>query len=260
MPGDGRVVMLLAGNHAEPWMRGLWNAAGKTCIIKNHAVLEAANFERTLANPFVFGIAPQGATDVDRSNWFGTLESWGLNNFAVTAPGFTATMLQANGTGYECFSKTIERCDHELIRLVCGNLVSTEGNSGFSSASIYETIREDLIRATAIAVADMINTQIIPVWVATQYGISELKNCPVVEFETTAPRDPTQLAQSWLQACSALDQLVARANLLEKYGLEVDLKEIITKTSLPIKVKAQPAEIYEYEETDVDLTELTAAA
>lgn len=233
LAGDGRWVLWCAAGHAEPWMRGLWCAAGRIYIEKQSAILESMNYQRTLANAAIIGEAPQGATDLDREAQLDALSNWGLNTVISTPPGFKTQLLQGSGEGFQTFDTTIKRCNEELIILVAGQTVSVQGNSGFSSSGIYETIREDLIRSTADSLAYLINTQIIPQWVVGSYGMEELENSPCIEFDTTRPRDPAQLAKSWIETASAVTAL---DTMLKAYGYELDIKEVITSCSIPVKL------------------------
>lgn len=260
-PGDGRWVLWAQASHAEPWTRGFWTAAGRIFIEKQHAILAAINYQRTLANAGIILTSPQGANESDRNDWFEGGANWGLNTVLSAPPGYGATLLQGSGVGYETFDTTIKRCNEEMIVLVAGNRVTTQGNSGFSSSNLYETIRDDRIRSTAESLADFINLQILPQWVVSEYGLAEIENTPCIAFDVAPPMDPVQLADAWTkisQALPLIEQWVA------SHGEQLDFGEVIRNARIPIKLTRETEpdielEQIESEETDIDLADLEAA-
>jgi hypothetical protein len=219
--GDGRWVLWEpGGTDAAPWERGAWIYSSRAYINKEHAILEAANFIRTLANPAVLTTTPQGASDTDRTSWFQAFANWGSNMVAsAPVPGFDAKVLEIQGQGYKAFKDMIDTCNKELITAIAGQEVTTTGGSGFISSNLFQSIREDLIKETADSWAHLVNTQIIPPWVVQNYGVEAL--------------DLTQIANSWTSSASAL---VALNDALLKLGRELDLDEAIARLGLPVKV------------------------
>ena len=231
-PGDGRWVMMENGVSASPWERGLYLPNSQIYIQKFTCILESMNYERGLANPVIIASAPQGANDLDRGAWQEAWSNVGLNTVLTAPPGYTATAMQAGSVGFEAFQKTIARCNEEFIIAVAGNLVSTQGNSGFSSSNIYRDIKTDLIKDAARALEWVINSQILPQWVVKIYGVGALEQPPCIEFDTEAPKSPVELAQAWTQLAAALPAIT---QALAAVGKELDIDEVIARFSLPIK-------------------------
>lgn len=231
-PGDGRWILHTPGGRVSPWQHGLWMAIGQSWIAKTHAQLANANWEAKLANPARVAIAPQGSTEPQRQGFFKSVMAWGINTVFGLLPGWDVKILESNGRGYESFIKTIERSDREMIIAVAGQEVTVDGGAGFQNSDVHKSIRADLIKETADALAYTINTQGIPPWIVKRWGIDALADSAVVEWDVTPPKDRTAegaALQTVGTAIKTLNEGMAAA------GYEVDVPRLADKFAIPIK-------------------------
>lgn len=238
VPGDGRWVLHTPGGRIAPWQRGLWRAIGRAYIRKEHANLHKDNWEGKLANPARVAIAPQGATEPQKESWFRRVMAWGVNTVFGLTPGYDVKLLESNGRGYECFQATIADQNNEFIMAVCGQTVTTDGGAGFSNADVHRSIRADLIKATADALAYTINTQILPSWIWSRFGEDALvgESGALLEFDVTPPKDSASEANALVTAATAITTL---AEALSARGLELDVDALTSRFGIPVVRSSQ---------------------
>ena len=203
-PGDGRWVLYTPGGRVAPWQNGIWQAIGDAYIRKTHSQLYDTNWQSKLANPARVATAPQGSTEEQTQAWWRAVMSWGVNTVFGVKPGYKVELLESNGRGYESFDKSIARAERDMIVATAGQSVTTDGGTGFANADIHKSIRADLIKETAEALAYCVNTQVIPQWVIKRFGIEALDDSAVVAWDTTPPKELKATAESSLAAAEAL--------------------------------------------------------
>jgi hypothetical protein len=262
-PGDGRWVLHIDGGRIAPWQNGLWFALGQSWINKQHAALHKANWESKLANPARVAVAPQGATEEQELSWFQAVMAWAENTVFGMKPGYDVKLVESNGRGYESFIATIAQSEREFIIAIAGQLVTVDGGAGFSNADIHQSIRADIIKAVADALAHTINTQIIPQFVLSRFGkdatndeeiLAVLLRSPALEWDTKPPKDLKASAD----ATGAFGDALGKANAaLSPYGLRVDAVELAGQFGIPVQPITPPADAAGEETEGGDFIEIT---
>lgn len=238
-PGDGRWVLHTAGGRMSPWQKGLWSSLGRSWINKEHANLHLANWEAKLANPARVAVAPNGATESQRFGFLKNVIAWGINTCFELPPGYDIRILESNGRGFESFGATITRSDQEFMIAICGQVVTVTGGTGFANADIHKSIRADLIKASADSLAYTLNTQAIPAWVIDNFGEEALDQTPIVEWDTTPPKD----LKADADAIGALGDALTKVNeALSPYSLRVDAEELASRFGVPLVVAEKIAQ------------------
>lgn len=231
-PGDGRWVLHVPGGRMAPWQHGLWAALGASWINKSHAIMHRANYSAKLANPARAAVAPPGASETQRQGFLDRLIGWGVNTTFELPVGWDVRLIESNGRGFEVFQEEISTCDNEIIVALAGQTVTTDGGSGFANADIHKSIRADLIKETADALAYTINTQGIPYWIASRWGLEGLEEGgAVVEWVVDPPKDVKNEAESLASFGNALTLLTSA---LQPYGRQVDVGALCNKFGIPI--------------------------
>lgn len=237
-PGDGRWILHVPGGRIAPWQFGVWRAVGRAFINKEHALLHDQNWQAKLANPARVAYAPAGTTDEIAQSWFRKVMAWGVNTVFGLKPGFEIKLLESNGRGHESFDKTVIRSEREMIIAIAGQEVTTTGGAGFSNANIHSAIRKDLIKATADALAYTINTQGLPSWVVSRWGLDALATSPCIEWDVTPPSDRSADAQALVALSTALNGLldvcVKAQSLGVNFGGQIDVAEMFKRFSVPV--------------------------
>lgn len=219
-PGDGRWVLHVPGGRLAPWKDGICWAIGEAYISKQHSKMYDINWQSKLANPARVAVSPQGASQEQEQSWFRAVMAWGVNTVFGLKPGFDVKLLESNGRGYEAYEANIIRCDREMIVATAGQTVTTDGGAGFANADIHKSIRADIIKETADALAYTVNTQIIPQWVVKRFGVDALDDSAIVMWVTTPPKELKATADAKLAAASAVK---AWNEAAAPYGKRVDL-------------------------------------
>lgn len=230
-PGDGRWVLHTPGGRQNPWQSGLWRCLARAAIRKDHASLGRDNWERKLANPARVAVAPNGASESHRQSWFQKVMAWGMNTVFGLTPGYDVKLLESNGRGYDSFLQTIKDQNDEMIIAVAGQTVTTDGGVGFSNADVHKSIRADLIQATSQGLAYTINTQGIPAYVASVFGEDRLDECPVINWDTTPPKDLTASATALSMAGQAITSI---RKALEEDDLTLDTRAMCSQYGIPL--------------------------
>jgi phage gp29-like protein len=231
-PGDGRWVLHTPGGRLSPWMHGLWRAVGRAYIRKEYAATYKDSWEAKLAHPARVAYAPNGSVEAQKDTFFKQVMAWGLNTVFGLSPGYEIKLLESNGRGYDSFVKTIAAQNEEIQICIAGQTVTTDGGAGFQNSDIHRAIRADLIKATADSLAYTVNTQVLPAWVAGEYGEDALDHCPVVEWDVTPPKDRTAEATALNIGAQAI---VALTEALRAQGRELDIDAMCLKFGIPVR-------------------------
>lgn len=231
-PGDGRWVLHTPGGRSSPWQNGLWRAIGRAYIRKEHASLMKDEWEAKLANPARVAVAPAGGVEAQKQSFFRQVMDWGVNTVFGLTPGYDVRLLESNGRGYESFIKTIAAQDQEITICIAGQVVTTTGGTGFANADVHKSIRADLIKDTADALAYTLNTQVIPAFIMQRWGEDALASkAAVVEWDVTPPKDRTAEATSLNTFGQALTSV---REALAPYGHQVDVVALCSRFGVPL--------------------------
>jgi hypothetical protein len=231
-PGDGKWILHIPGGRIAPWQDGIWQAIGRAWINKEHAVMYRANWESKLANPARVAISPNGASVDQEQSWFQQVMAWGVNTVFGLKNGYDVKLLESNGRGWESFGETIKSSEREYVIAVAGQEVTTDGGTGFANADIHKSIRADLIKETADALAYTINTQGLPPWIVARFGLDALEESALVEWEVTPAKDMNAAALTLTTAAGAIKAL---RETLKAAGVEVDVAELCQRFTIPVK-------------------------
>lgn len=248
-PGDGRWVLHTPGGTVAPWQSGVWHACGNAFIDKTHARLHEANWEAKLANPARAAVAPMAATETQRQGFLQRLIAWGVNTVFELPPGWDVKLIESNGRGFESFVQTIERADREYMIALAGQVVTTDGGAGFANADIHKSIRADLIQGDGDGLAFTLNTQALPPWVVSRWGIEALEDGALVEWDVRPPSDMKAEAESYQATAKAIVDLGAA---LAPYGRDVDVDELASRGGVPAVASRVAAPTVRVELADAD--------
>ena len=240
-PGDGTWVLHVPGGAMAPWNHGLWRALGRAYIRKDHAALSKDNWEAKLAHPARVATAPMGASNEQSQGWFQKVMAWGINTVFGLTPGYDVKLLESNGQGADSFRETIAEQNREIMILIAGQTVTTDGGTGFANADIHKSIRSDIIETTAGALAYTVNTQILPAWTVTEFGEDALlAGGVVIEWDVTPPKDRNSEATSLVTTANAITLLT---EALAPHGLTPDVGALCDRFAVPVTAVAPSAEV-----------------
>jgi hypothetical protein len=237
-PGDGRWVLHVPGGRSTPWQHGLWRAVGRAFVRKEHASLHRDNWEAKLANPARVATVPAGADEHQTEAWWRQVLAWGVNTVFALKPGYDVKLIESNGRGYDSFIRTIAEQSQEMIIAVAGQTVTTDGGAGFQNSDIHKSIRADLIKATADALAYTVNTQVLPQFIAARFGEDALDDGALVEWDVTPPKDRASEAAAIGAVGTAIATLTTA---LKEHGKELDVDALCTRFGVPLRAAQEAA-------------------
>lgn len=227
-PGDGRWILHTPEGRYEPWNRGAWRALARSFISKEHAILYRENYGSKLANPARVAVMPQGANEAQKQSWFSKVMGWGVNTVFGAPPGYDVKIVESNGQGYEVFKDIIDHADRDSIIGIAGQVVTTDGGTGFSNQDIHKSIRADIIQGDGNAICSTLNSQALP---AVVYDVCGPAETCCVEWDTTPPADVKAAADSLSACADAIDRLDV---VLKPRGLTLDVGGLCARFSVPL--------------------------
>lgn len=224
-------LLYLPGGRVTPWNYGVWPALGRSFISKEHSFYGRQNYIAKLANPARVAESPIGAGERERGGFLRDLIAWGINTVFELPVGWTVRLLESNGRGFEVMQADIDTCNKEFAVTLCGNTVMMDGGVGFQNADIFRMMSENLIRQTAEGLAHVINTQSLPWFIASRWGVEALQNSIAVEYDTTPPQDKKVLADTFVSLGNGIK------GMIEAFGLAkrtVNVDELAARFGIPL--------------------------
>ncbi|WP_437647850.1 phage portal protein family protein [Sorangium sp. So ce362] len=231
-PGNGRWVLHRPGGVNEPWKNGIWYAAGRAFIAKEHAINYRENYAGKLAHPARVAISPQGASEEQSQSWFRAVMAWGVNSVFGLRSGYDVKLLESNGRGHEVFHATIEHSNIEFMIGFVGQVVTQTGGVGFSNSDTFETMLYNRIESDGIALSDTVSTQGIEPIVHHHFGIERARAGTRVEWDTRPPADMTAAANTLLAAGNAIKLL---REVLQVDGIPLDTRALLSDFGVPVR-------------------------
>ena len=258
MPDENGHTWLLytPGGRVTPWNYGLWPALGRSFIAKEHSFYARQNYIAKLANPARVAEVPLGASEVQKQGFLRDIIAWGLNTVFELPVGWTVKLLESNGRGFEVMQADIDTCNKEYATALCGNTVMMDGGVGFQNADIFRLMSENLIRQTAETLAHVINTQGLPWFIASRWGLEALDNSTFVEYDTTPPQDKKVQADTFVSLGNGVKALVEAFALMKR---TVNVDEIAARFGIPLN-EANPMLMAGSEDPPVVNSDLVAPA
>jgi hypothetical protein len=241
-PGDGRWCIFMPKATRRPWMHGAWYPLALPFISKAGTALDRLRWQGQLADPLKAIESTATTTERQRSGLLKfILQKWHRSPGFVGRPGEKAYLVESNGRGYEVYNDSDDRADRAIQFTLSGQIVTGDGNKGFSSGDIFEAIQDSLIAETAEAAAEFIHRDILVPWAEEFWGT---KDAPTVRWDVRSPA----ARKAEAEAMNAALDVAAKADpLLRERGREVDLDALLElqgqqlpSRELP-KPKAAPA-------------------
>ena len=224
-------ILYTPGGRVTPWNYGLWPALGRSFISKEHAFYSRQNYIAKLANPARVAEVPLGASEVERKGFLADIIAWGLNTCFELPVGWSVKLLESNGRGFEVMQADIDTCNKEFATALCGNTVMMDGGVGFQNADIFRLMSENLIRQTAETLAHVVNTQALPWFIASRWGLEALDNAVSVAYDTTPPQDKKVQADTFVSLGNGIKAMVEAFALMSR---TVNVDEIAARFGIPL--------------------------
>lgn len=227
-PGDGSWILYMPYGEIEPWNEGLWTALAIPWLIKRYALHDRARASEVFGSAMIVGSASEGSTEDQRRKWLGELEALSRSSRLVLPDGYSLDLLEAQGQTSRIYDSAQKWADEAITICIAGQIVTTEGQSGFSRGDVHAAIAASLLSFGAETFSTCLHEQYIrPVWQLDSYPI----------WDTESPDRALQRAQT----VQAFGTAVTTANAgLASYGQRVDAPLMAERAGIPLR--ALPAD------------------
>jgi hypothetical protein len=202
LPGAGRWVLYTPYGAIRPWMRGKWRECAFPWLLKRFALEDRANHSETLGSPVKVGTASKGSTETQRRRFLSQLQTLTKRGTLVLPEGYDFNFKEANGQTWDIYSQGQAWGDAAITISLAGQLVTTEGQAGFSEGKIFDSIKGDLIRFDAKRLGYALRSQVLEPWCRdNSYG-----EAPYPHWNTENPTDLEVQSRTWVQFWTSVKQ------------------------------------------------------
>lgn len=230
VPGDGRWILFTPYGAKKPWSWGKWNALVFPWLLKRFALEDRANHSQIMGSPFLLGMVGKGSTEKQRSKFLRQLNGLGRAGKFVLPDGWDLQIREATGRNWQIYTEQAEWADQAITITLSGQLVTTEGTTGFSSGNIHDQIKADMIRFDAERLSSTLREQSLLPWAWANHG--DPQAAPWPQWETKRPKDEGDQASA---IATLGDGIVKLNEALRTQGIEVDARELVSRFGVPIK-------------------------
>ncbi len=240
VPGDGQWIMFMPYGRRRPWTEGLWTQLAFPWLLKHFSLEDRANFGEVLGSPVWVGNTAHGGTEKQRNLFLSQLRRLGKSGKIVLPQGWDLKLVEAAAAGKtgDVFDNQINQSNEEMTIALAGQLVTTEGTSGFSSGNVHEAIKQDLLRFDAVRLAGCLREQSLEPWALWNFG--QRIAAPFPKWNTEKPEDVKETADGM----KSLGEAVTALNgALQASGIEVDAVALAQKFGIPVKKTAPTLEV-----------------
>lgn len=235
VPGDGDWIMFMPYGRRRPWTEALWTQLAFPWLLKHFSMEDRANFGEVLGSPVWVGKTAHGGTEKQRNAFLSQLRNLGKSGKIVLPQGWDLQLVEAAAAGKtgDVFDNQIKQSNEEITIALAGQLVTTEGTTGFSAGNVQENIHQNLLRFDALTLASCLHEQSVQPWALWNYGLRSA--APMPRWNTEQPEDVVKTAEGMSKLGDAITKLNAA---LQTSGVEVDAIKLAEKFGVPMKRSA----------------------
>jgi phage gp29-like protein len=236
VPGDGKWILFQPYGARRPWAEGHWQELAFPWLLKHFSMEDRANFSEVLGSPLWLGLTAHNGTQKQRDKFLSQMRAMGKNGKFVLPQGWDLKLVEASSSGKsgDVFDQQIKFSNEEMTIALAGQLVTTEGTSGFSQGNVHEAIKQDLIRFDGERLATCLYEQHLEPWALWNYG--SRKAAPWPKWLTEKPEDVSERADGLQKLGVAIQTLDAA---LKPHGLKTNAEELASQYNVPL-LRADP--------------------
>lgn len=204
---------------------GLLRTVALLFLLKNYSLKDWASFNEVFGMPLRLGKYDPAASESDRQALYDAVRNLGSDAAAIVSKATEIEFIEAgarlagNTNPYQVF---LDYCNREMSKVVLGQTLSsdTSPGSGTLAGSAHAQVRQDLLEADGVALADVITKQLILPLIGFNFGWDVAKTiCPYFKFSIKSQDDLHTLSSIY-------------KNLLDA-GVPISLNHINEKFDLP---------------------------
>lgn len=230
MPGDGEWIIYTPYGARRPWASGLWTAISFPWLLKRFSLEDRANLSEVLGSPVWVGTTKHTSTEKQRKDYLSRLSNLGKQGKIILPEGWDFQLREASGTAWENFDKAVEWADQAITIAIAGQIVTTEGTSGFSSGNIFEAIESNRVRFDAERLSTALRQQSLEPWARANYGSPQ--DAPWPRWNVQRPVDMEKRGTTIANLGKAITDLDAA---VRPHGLTIDAEKLLAEYDIPFE-------------------------
>ena len=150
-------------SYINPYGEGVLSSCFWPYVFKKGGMKFWATFTEKYGMPYLIGKLPRGASEPERAALLDQLEQMVQDAVAVIPDDGSVDILSDSnkGSSSDLYDKLIHAMNAEISKAVLGQTLTTEmsqSGGSYSASKTHQEVREDLVDADAMLVADAINT------------------------------------------------------------------------------------------------------
>jgi phage gp29-like protein len=170
---------------------GLFRVLTWPFIFKNYAVRDLAEFLEIYGLPIRLGTYNVSATKEDKATLLRAVAGIGHNAAAIIPSGMAIEFKDAASGDNKAFDSMISLMERTMSKAILGGtLTSGEGEHGTQAlGKVHNEVRTELRNGDAKQIAATLKRQLIYPLLALNKGLSDVRRCPSLVFDTQQPED-----------------------------------------------------------------------
>lgn len=170
---------------------GLYRMLVWPFIFKNYAVRDLAEFLEIYGLPLRLGTYSPSASKDDKATLLRAVVNIGHDAAAIIPEGMKLDFLEAAKGDNKAFDAMISHMERIQSKVVLGGtLTSGEGEHGTQAlGKIHNEVRQDILKSDARQLAATLTAQLLYPIAAINKGVTDLRRCPRLVFDTQEPED-----------------------------------------------------------------------
>ncbi|PWE29974.1 DUF935 domain-containing protein [Maritimibacter sp. 55A14] len=219
LPAFKFIFPALKAKSGLPLRGGLSRVAAWGWMFKAYTARDWAIFTQTYGQPLRLGKYQAGSSEEDKSTLFRAVANIAGDCAAIIPESMSIDFVETQNVGasIDLYERRSDWLDRQISKAVLGQTTTTDAVSGGHAVSQeHRLVQEDIERADAIALAGVLNRDLIRPWIDLEYGPQA--RYPRVRIAREEPED----VQALSTALAALVPL----------GLKVRAAEVRTRLAL----------------------------
>ncbi len=231
VPGNGQWFLYTPLGLARAWMAGRVRSLYVPWLLRQWGSRDWGRWSEVLGTPTKKARTPMGAQPDDIERFLREVASLGAEStirLPQDASGnkFDVELLEAEGKGWEGFEKLLDKQETNIAVAILGQNLTTEVKGGsYAAATVHATIRNDLLRADADNLSDLLYLQVLRPWATFNYGDPDAAPRPC--WQTEPPEDKKGASEALASFGKALSGLL-------KAGLRPDVEQLAARFAVPL--------------------------
>lgn len=228
-----------------PLRAGLARPAAWAYLIQSFGLKDWAAFSEIYGIPFRVGRYGTNASDDDKRSLLRAVRMIANDAAAIIPQGMDIEFHKVEGQhGAAVFGGLMDYVDKQVSKLVVGQTMTSDDGASMAQAQVHNEVRIDILRADCKQLAQTINRDLIPYFVAMNFGPQAIY--PQVEFPVPEPEDVKLLTEA-VARMVPFGLRVSQREMREKIGLSEPSDDddllIAPKAEPPAPDRQQPAKV-----------------